>query len=146
DPSTLTAPSRLPAVVASAGFYDDSDPAIVYSGDWSRDKTFAEPVMHTVSYTDVPGAEVAFAFDGKALTWILTKAPNRGIAEVTIDGAPKGDVDLYSAAIEWQSKSRFCCFAAGKHVVTIRVTGQANPKSAGRFVDVDGFVVEAARE
>jgi len=35
-----------------------------------------------------------------------------------------------------------CCFSAGRHLVTIRVTGQANSKSSGKYVDVDALVVE----
>jgi hypothetical protein len=146
DAGKLTPPIRQPTVVASPGFYDDFDPVIVYRGNWSQDETFAEAAKHTVSYTDIPGSEVIFAFDAKALNWVFTKAPNRGVAEVTIDGVSKGAIDLYSPVIEWQSKVRFCCFTAGKHVLTIRVTGQTHAKSTGRFVDVDGFLVEAGRD
>ena len=93
NPTNLRPPSRSPTLVASPGFYDDFDPIIVYRGDWSHDEEFAEPAKHTVSYTNIPGAEATFAFGGQALNWIFTKAPNRGIAEVIIDGTSKGPVD-----------------------------------------------------
>ena len=67
------------------------------------------------------------------------------IKEVTIDGVSKGTIDLYSAAIEWRSKVRFCCVPRGKHTAVIRITGKSNPNSTGRFVDVDGFTVEAEK-
>src|ERR1035441_5910979 len=36
-----------------------SDPALVYRGDWTHDNhSFAEPDRRTVSFTDVPDAEV----------------------------------------------------------------------------------------
>jgi glycosyltransferase involved in cell wall biosynthesis len=142
DPTCPRQPALAAAFVAPRGFYDDFDPALRFTGEWNHDESFKEADLHTISYTDIPGAEIALAFDGRALTYIFTKAPNRGIAEVTIDGVSQGTIDLYSAQIEWQSRRRFCCFAPGRHVVTIHVTGQANAKSSGRFVDVDSLVVE----
>jgi hypothetical protein len=136
--------SRLVRPATSPGFYDDFDPTITYRGDWSHDESFDEPAWLSISYTDMPGAEATLGFQGEALNWIFTRAPNRGVAEVLIDGVSKGTVDLYSPVVQWQSKLRFCCFAGGKHVVTIRATGEAHADSKGRFVDVDGFLVEAS--
>jgi hypothetical protein len=128
--------------VVSAGFYDDFDPALIFRGDWTRDRSFDGPDRHTISYSDIPGSEAQILFEGKALTYTYTKAPNRGLAEVIIDGSSQGTVDLYSPNIEWQTHTRFCCFEAGKHVAVIRVAGRANPKSTGLFIDLDSFTVE----
>jgi len=122
--------------------YDDFDPALLYRGQWNHDKNFAEPDQHTISFTDAPGAEVEIDFAGKAFTYAYTKAVNRGIASVTVDGADHGSVDLYSADTEWQSHTRFCCFAPGRHVALIRVSGKTNPRSKGKFIDLDSFTVE----
>ena len=73
---------------------------------------------------------------------MYTKAPNRGLAAITIDGVSKGTIDLYAPTVEWQSSSRFCCLGPGKHLVVIRVLGQNSPGSEGQFVDLDGFRVE----
>jgi hypothetical protein len=85
---------------------------------------------------------VEIAFKGKALTYVYTKAENRGMASVTVDGVDQGTVDLYSAKTEWQSQTRFCCFAAGRHVAVVRLTGRADKRSKGTFIDVDSFTVE----
>jgi putative flippase GtrA len=130
------------ALLVHRGSYDDFDPALLYRGDWTNDKNFAEADRHTVSYSDAPGAEVEIAFEGKALTYVYTKAQNRGIASVTVDGVDRGTVDLYSAETKWQSRTRFCCFGAGRHVAVIRLTGRANPQSRGKFIDLDSFTVE----
>ncbi len=124
------------------GFYDDLDPALRYRGDWTIDRNFASADRHTVSYTAATGAEVEIVFEGKALTYVYTKAANRGIASVTIDGVGQGTVDLYSAETKWQSKTRFCCFAPGRHVAVIRATGEAVAQSNGKFIDLDSFTVE----
>ena len=131
------------AALVRPGFYDDFDPALLYRGDWNRDaKGFAEPDRHTISYTNVPGSEVEIVFEGKALTYVYTKALNRGIASVTVDGVEQGPVDLYSAETQWQSRTRFCCFAPGRHVAVVRLTGRADPRSKGTYIDLDSFTVE----
>jgi putative flippase GtrA len=139
---TCRPPVERTAVVVSAGFYDDFDPALLYRGDWTKDRGFDQPDRHTITYTNVPGSEVEIAFEGKALTYVYTKALNRGIASVTVDGVDQGTVDLYSAETKWQSRTRFCCFAPGRHVAVIRLTGRADARSKGTFIDLDSFTVE----
>jgi hypothetical protein len=131
-----------PEIVVPPGYYDDFDPAIRYRGNWTNSDKFDGPFAHTISFSDVLGSEAAFAFEGNALVYMYTKAPNRGLAAITIDGVSKGTIDLYSAAVEWQSTSRFCCLGPGKHLLVIRVLGQNSPGSTGQFVDLDGFRVE----
>ncbi|HEX3747131.1 MAG TPA: glycosyltransferase [Bryobacteraceae bacterium] len=136
------APKQRPVTIVKPGSYDDSDPALIFRGDWNNDRSFAEPDNHTISYTDVAGAEVEIDFEGKALTYVYTKAVNRGIASVTVDGIVRGTIDLYSASTQWQSRTRFCCFGPGRHVAIVRATGRQSAQAKGKFIDVDSFVVE----
>lgn len=131
-----------PLITAQPGTYDDLDPAILLSGDWERNEQFEETYRHSISFTDTPGAEVRFAFLGSELTWVFTKAPNRGIAAISIDGIPKGTVDLYSAKAQWQSRLLFDHLAPGRHMLVIRVTGKSAPAAQGKFVDVDALQVK----
>jgi hypothetical protein len=143
DPQCLDhPPADRPLATVRPGSYDDFDAALRFRGDWEHRDDFDGPSLHSISFTDVAGAEVALAFDGRALTYVFTKAPNRGIAEIRIDGAPRAVVDLYSPRIEWRSRFRICCLAPGRHEVAIRATGRKQPVSQGRFVDVDALVVE----
>ncbi len=128
--------------LAARGAYDDFDIELRFRGEWTRADNFPNASEHTESYTDLTGAEVSIAFEGQALTYIFAKAPNRGMAELTIDGVVKATIDLYSPNVEWQSRYRFCCLDAGRHLATVRVLGLSRPSATGRFVDVDGFVVE----
>jgi hypothetical protein len=132
----------LPTVVVPPGAYDDFDPAILYHGDWSKSKDFEGPDHHTISFADAGGAEVLIAFQGSALTYVFTRAPNRGVASITIDGVPQDEIDLYSPKIEWQTRHKFCCLGAGRHLAVVRVAGRNDPKSSGQFIDLDSFVVE----
>ena len=141
QPTCRPQPERA-AMPVERGFYDDFDPALLFRGDWTKSTDFDGPDRHTISWADAAGAEVQVEFEGKALTYTYTKAPNRGIALVAVDGVDQGTVDLYSPKIEWQSHTRFCCFAAGRHVAVVRVAGRADPRSTGKFIDLDSFTVE----
>ena len=128
--------------VAPAGTYDDFDPALRFHEEWLHSDDFPAAWQHTVSYTDTPGADASLLFQGQALTYVFTRAANRGFAEIFIDGVSKGVIDLYSAQPQWQTRYRVCCLSPGRHVAIIRVLGRRRPEATGRFVDVDALVVE----
>lgn len=127
-------------LTVSSGFYDDSDPAIVYQGSWIQNKGWPQALFTTVTFSNLPGSKVRFVFQGSSLTYVYTKAPNRGRADVTIDNIPKATLDLYAPTPEWQSRSVFK-LSAGQHLAVITVLPDKNPKSSDRFVDVDTFEV-----
>ena len=134
------AEARAPLTV-SPGIYDDSDPAIVFQGAWLQDKVWPQTYFHTVTYTNLPGSKVRFAFRGAMLTYVYTRAANRGKADITIDGVRRATLDLYSPSAEWQSRTSFKV-AAGQHLAVITILPDKNPKSADRFIDVDAFEVQ----
>ena len=74
------------------------------------------------------------------MLYVYTKAPNRGIALVTIDGSSTQTVDLYDPQIVWQARTRFGGLKTGRHQMEIRVLGRHNPDSSGNFVDIDALV------
>ena len=102
------------------------------------DRAFAK----TVAYTDTAGSEAALAFEGGTVTYVFTKAPNRGIAAISIDGVEKGRFDLYSPAIEWQSRLKLQGLGRGRHLFLLRVTGEGRPEARGQFVDLDALEVQ----
>ena len=122
-----------PMLTAARGVYDDIDPFVLFRGDWDRSDGFDDAYQKTVAYTDTAGAEAAFAFEGDAMTYVYTKAPNRGIATITIDGVPKGRFDLYSTTIQWQSRLRFDGLGPGRHVFVMHVTGESRPGARGHL-------------
>jgi hypothetical protein len=135
-------PEAEPRAVVPPGRYDDPDPRINLNAAWTRDTQFPDASQHTVSYSNIPGASVSLAFEGNAITYVYTRASNRGIAEVFIDGARKDRLDLYSPRTVWRSQSRYEGLGAGEHVIEIRVTGERNPLARDCFADIDGLVVE----
>jgi hypothetical protein len=124
------------------GAYDDADSRIRLRAPWVHDPQFQDAYRHTLTYSNIPEASISLAFSGNAITYIYTRASNRGIAEVWVDDRLKGRVDLYAPATSWKSRQRFEGLGPGEHVIEIRVTGERNPRSTGSFVDLDALIVE----
>ncbi len=80
-------------------------------------------------------------FTGSEVIYGYTKAFNRGMAEVLLDGSSQGTVDLYSPSIEWQTATPFRTSGANPHTLQIRVTGRKDSAAAGAFVDLDALIV-----
>jgi len=138
-----TTPLAIPADTKpfGPGTYDDAVDGIEHSGGWIFDRQFAQAAHSTLSYSDAPGDFLRFQFSGSGIRYIYTKTFNRGIAQVSIDGAERARVNLYAPRTLWQTSSEIRGLSAGVHTFELRVTGQKDPRSSGRFVDFDGFVV-----
>ena len=105
------------------GRYDDVTRQIQYSGGWITDRQFAEAANGTITYSNHPGDTFRLTFNGSRVTWVYTKAVNRGRAEVTIDGARRLNVDLFAPKTEWRKFTAFTQLGSGPHVIEVRVTG-----------------------
>ena len=124
------------------GRYDDRDDAVIYSGPWTSSDSFDETVHDTVTYSNKAQSLFRFAFQGNEVRWVYTKAFNRGMAAVAIDGRRRATIDLYSAEIEWRAGTTFSGLGEGPHELEVRVLGIKNPAASDRFVDVDLLVVK----
>jgi hypothetical protein len=132
---------RTPLRVDPVACTDDADPQIAFSGIWSRDASFDQPLNHTITYSNRPGTAFDFPFTGRAVVFYYTGAFNRGMAEIRIDGAPRLTLDQYAPGTAWRSHARIEA-GPGAHVLTVRVLGRRNPRSRDSFVDVDCLAVE----
>ena len=123
---------------APAGLTDDSSSLLCWTGEWTSQR-FPQAAQETLTYASEAGAAVTFAFHGTAFEYLCTRAFNRGMASIEIDGKPRGTLDLYSPSTEWQSAFPFGGLAPGDHVAVVRVLGKHNPASRDSIVDVDAF-------
>jgi hypothetical protein len=122
------------------GTFDDGNPDIDYFGVWTH-ASFAAAAGGSVSFSNLAQSSASVAFEGTSITWIYTKAFNRGIGAVKIDGVPQGELDQYSPKIEWQSRTVYGNLPRGWHKFEVAVTGRKRGEATDRYVDVDGFVV-----
>lgn len=123
----MTAPAGAASGSAHSG-------AFTYAGTWSG--ADAEHWSNTVGSTATVNVTVSTG-GGTVSLWGY-KAPNHGIAAVSLDNGTEVAVDLYRSSrsdqIVWTSAS----LSAGVHTLRVRVTGQKNAAASANFVSVTG--------
>ena len=127
--------------------YPPADPTtdpIDHSGNWSGGgvQSLPETPHGGASFTTTPGDSVELTFRGTSITWQGGHGPDGGIAAVQVDGGPVTLVDTYGPTQNFQeimfSKTGL---ADATHTLTITVTDQKNPATAGTKIFVDAFDV-----
>jgi hypothetical protein len=87
------------------------------------------------------GTTASYTFTGTAVDWITYTGPGWGQAEVYIDGADRGTVDLYATSQHPQTAKTYSGLANGSHTIQVKVLGKHNAATTATSVPVDGFVV-----
>jgi beta-galactosidase GanA len=137
----------------AAGYtYDDTNPALVYSGTW----THAGPSAgytdgdydNTESFSTQAGASMTVTFTGTAVQWIGPKNTNGGIAAVSVDGGTPTDVDTYDPYGKEFQQVLFSDsgLTQGTHTLTITVTGTQDAASSADTVVIDAINVPTAAQ
>lgn len=139
--STPPAPEPPEPVPASPGEYDNPNESIQYTGRWDHRADFPEAIHGTVSYSNHSGNTIRFLFQGTGIVYWYTRAFNRGIARISVDGKELTRLDLYSKEILWRQSARFEDLGRGVHTLEIRVSGERNPAATDLHVDLDQFTV-----
>ena len=127
--------------------YEDTDPAIAYSGSWTLDTTRAwsgtslNTGSGTATRSATAGSRAEFTFTGTSVSWIGFRAPWAGMADVSVDGGAVTRIDFYSATeIVRTPVFTVTGLASGaRHTLRIDVTGTKNAASAAAWVALDAF-------
>jgi alpha-tubulin suppressor-like RCC1 family protein len=115
--------------------------AIVFAGTWSNVSS-GSASGGSYKQASAAGASATYSFFGpQSVAWVAATGPDRGKADVYLDGAKITTVDLYSATLGY----RKLVFARGaltvaNHKLKIVATGTKNAASTSARVDVDAFV------
>ena len=115
--------------------------AVRLSGSWS---TVLDPAHSggSAARTSTPGDRANFTFSGTAVSWIAYRDASCGTALVSIDGAPRAEIDTYAPTPEPQALTyTLSGLAPGIHTLVIEATGARKQFSGGAWVWVDGFEV-----
>jgi len=109
---------------------------LVYGGPWSYviDSTHGNRMQ-----SQTPGSSVRFTFYGTSAAFNYLASANRGIAELTLDGKIKADLDMYGPG-EVRTRT-FANLAPGVHTLTITVSGRKNSVATNDVVGVNSFVL-----
>lgn len=124
--------------------FQETDPSVVYTGEWIQGNLNRSWSEGTISESNVPGAQAAFTFTGTSVSWIGCRKFTTGIAEVYLDGVFMREIDTFAPAPqEGYQDTIFTAsgLAPGTHTLTIVSTGRKNPAASNGFVVVDAFDV-----
>jgi GH25 family lysozyme M1 (1,4-beta-N-acetylmuramidase) len=87
------------------------------------------------------GAAARMPFDGSGIEWITVTGPNRGRAQIYVDGERLRTVDLYARVRTFGVALRIDGLTGGGHILRIVATGRTRPGSTGSSVAIDRFDV-----
>jgi hypothetical protein len=127
--------------------------AAAFKGTWTSDSTVAGAYGGTVKWAagsaNATIIQTSFTVSGNA-AWISTLGPDRGQAQVQVDGGTPQVIDLYSTTVQparvvWARDA----LPVGNHTVTVTVLGKKstlNPAACNTGtkcarVDIDGAVI-----
>jgi hypothetical protein len=137
--SLLIGPPKPPApppTTMSIGTYDNADPALSYSGGWSK-WNGTGPYAGTMHYTNVTDAKVIFKFKAPARFILFYQMySNRSNIMVSVDGEKPVAVNAYSATNVWQKTYTSAMYSDNDtHTVTISTPGD------GKYIDIDAIKI-----
>jgi hypothetical protein len=136
-----TAPSPAGSRRWPARRYEETDAAILYSGDWYSDRHPGHS-GGAVTFTDAPGARASFVFTGTAVRWVGYRDEWSGIADVYVDGILREEIDTYSSPGQEQAEILMIRgLAPAAHTLVVEATGRSRPESGGAWIWVDAFDV-----
>ena len=125
-----------------AAITQERSSSVSFAGSWATTSSSAAS-GGALRWASAAGARATYSFSGRNVAWIGSPGPNRGRAEVWLDGAKMATVDLYSSS----ARDRVVVFTtrcpAGAHDLQVRVLGRHDPASTGNRVDVDAFAAIA---
>ncbi|MCC7369128.1 MAG: hypothetical protein IT306_11935 [Chloroflexi bacterium] len=137
-------PTPTPAPVAIDDTVIGATNGITYSGFWNV-TTAAGAYNGGERLVSGPGAPATLNISGTGvsqITLLYTKAADRAIASVTVDGVAQPTVDQYAAATAYQQTVTYAVNPAlTSHTVVVGNSGSKNNAATGWAIGIDAFVV-----
>ena len=120
----------------------EGDAEVSYGGAWTP-QGVSSAYGGALKYATGAGSNATFGFTtGMDVAWVASRGPDRGKAEVWVDGAKVKTVDLYASAAQPRKAVYTQSWdEPGSHTLEVRVLGTKRSSSSGTRVDVDAFVV-----
>jgi parallel beta-helix repeat protein len=118
---------------------EETEESLVWTGDWESDSGECYS-GGTRMGSGQPGARVSVQFTGTGVVLIYFAHDDHGIAEVSIDGIPYSDIDMYAPEGRCRAETTIANdLLPSAHTLTISVSGRKNPSSSDVFVVVDAL-------
>ncbi|MCU0485889.1 MAG: MFS transporter [Anaerolineales bacterium] len=133
------------------GRYLADQALVTYAGLWSIESIPPQPGEDTAStyrISQAAGDQITIPFNGQRLELIYATGPDYGTWEVTLDGEPLLDedgavvtVDAYRDTLRYGMVTTLRADQPGKHILTLTISPQTNPKSQGTRMALAGVEV-----
>jgi hypothetical protein len=121
----------------------DGASGVTQKGSWSTD-TNSGFYGGSVRHSKAAGASQSWKANVSSFAVVSTLGPNRGRAEVWVDGVRVATVDLYASSVQRRRVVYAVDFGStAQHTIELRVAGTKNSKSSGVRVDFDAFLAIA---
>ena len=127
-----------PGTTLRVGVTQQTSGSIAYTGSTWPTASSTSFTGGSVRYSTTAGAKASYLFTGRGVAFVSTRGPNRGSANIYIDGTLAATVSLYHSSLSY----RYVAFqkswsTSGSHRISVVVAGTAgHPR-----VDVDAFEV-----
>ncbi|WP_391572540.1 DUF4082 domain-containing protein [Cohnella sp.] len=114
---------------------------VTKSGAWSDDVKYGYSDGKAV-ISNQAGDSVTYAFSGTDLSLKASTGPNRGRANVAIDGIEYPYIEMYSPNLEYNKEFVIAQgLPSGPHTIEITVDDNKHRNSSGTSIALDAFVV-----
>jgi sialidase-1 len=117
--------------------------------NWRVESSADRALPSELLVSDKVGAQVEYYFDGAVIGVSYRAGPDGGIVECLIDGKPAPPplsyIDTYSRTPHLGARITTGALGPGEHKLTIRVTGEKNPKSSGNIVRLGYLLIGGTR-
>ncbi len=120
--------------------FQENNKSVSFSGTWTR-SALAGSFGGSVSSSAAVRTTATLKTTGTGFQLVSTRGPDRGNAEVWVDGTRAATVSLYAPSPSPASVVYTrAALANATHQVELRPLGSRTPPSTGNRVDLDGFI------
>ena len=117
--------------------YQNGNASVHYSGTWATSNV-AGTYGGSIRSTTAQNASASLTFTGREVVWVASKAANRGVARVLIDGKQVKTVNTYAKTTVRRRAVFTRAFASsGTHTIKVVCAGTKNHP----LIDIDAFLV-----
>ncbi len=147
---------RAPPVLGP-GYHQETHPALNWESEWI-DIEHERYSLGQARGSPLAGARLRFRFRGTAVSLVVNKGPDKGIALVRINGSQslahrldkdaggQAILDLYAPEDRWQEEVLLADRLPDRvHDVEVVVKGEHSPQSSASGIDIDAVVVVRER-
>ncbi len=144
-PTATPSPSPTLTPTPAPGYVEDTNADIFYNVLWSQieDGQASAGTYHEARGQKGISANLKYTFTGTEITVRYAAGPNRGKAQVVIDGVKMGKIDQYAPETTFGLTQTFSNLTPGTHLVKIKNAGGKHANSTDSIITLDAFQLPA---